>query len=95
MTQKWLIEVASCLQQSIKDAAAKNNKLNCSQIRLKAINAHAQCYYKTGFCQIPRNDRMLLARVLIKDTWNDFDILKQGLQIQKLCGPQWQQDFDN
>lgn len=93
-TQKWLIEVASCLQQSIKQAASENNNLSCQQIRLKAINAHAKCYYETGFCQIPRNDRMLLAKTLIKDTWNDFDILRQGLQIQKLCGPQWQQDLD-
>ncbi len=92
--QAWLVDVAACLQQAVKESAADNNNMTCSQVRLKAIQAHAQCYYKTGFCQIPRNDRMRLVGVLIKDTWNDFDILKQGLEIQMLCGPQWQQNFD-
>lgn len=53
-TEKWLRSVANCLQTKLM--TSHNKKDSDQQVWTKAVKTHAQCYYETGACQLPKTE---------------------------------------
>lgn len=53
-TVKWLSDVAICLQNKLRMNHAETDTEK--QVWLKAVQTHAQCYYETGACDLPRTE---------------------------------------
>lgn len=52
--KKWVTDVISCLQRKNLEDAKKltHTDLMCFDIENYAINSHADCYVKSGFCKL-------------------------------------------
>lgn len=86
-TQKWLVDVAYCLQTAVEKSIQNNPQISCNKIRSKAIQSHSECYVKTGFCQLDRTEQAYIISILAKDAWRP-EIAAQGLLIEFECTKQ-------
>lgn len=84
-TVKWLSDVAICLQHKLSTAHGANDSVK--QVWLKAVQTHAQCYYETGACDLPKSE---LLKVI-----NQFKyelrypaIFFEGMKFVKFCATQ-------
>lgn len=77
----WLVNVAQCLRDKTELAPIETA---CDRIKSTVVNSHSDCYLKTGFCDLPKSDRLKVIELVSREV-TDPEVLKQGLDILSHC----------
>jgi hypothetical protein len=80
--QKWLKDVATCLQQSMDNEIPSG--VECGQIKSQAIKSHTACYDQTNFCGQKFTDVLKVLRMLAPEIPKP-QMIAVGLTIIKNC----------
>ena len=77
----WLSEVRQCLMEKMEELP---ENISCKSIKRKSNGHHFNCYYETGFCDLPFKDKRQLMN-FIKPELKRLDVLLSGLGVIFAC----------
>lgn len=78
--QTVLFNIRSCLQQTLE----AQEGLTCATVRDFAIGSHYDCYVQSGYCQLPSEDKALIAATIANEMRN-ADMRWTALEIESTC----------
>jgi hypothetical protein len=85
--QEFLWTNMQCLQNRLVLPYVLINTRDCSNLKQSALDSHAPCYIKSGFCDLPFTDKLVLTKLLLEnditDIWWDFTL--QVADVLKNC----------
>lgn len=80
--KKWFPKIRLCLQKYIENN--RGSIRDCSDLRVRAINSHVDCYRTTGYCDLDKKDIVKLAEMTgTKALHKDF--IRLTLKLSTLC----------
>lgn len=82
-SKAFLERNAICLQAYLEEMQ-DSYSMSCSKIKRRAIDSHAYCYYKSGYCDLPEKDQSIIigtARV----RWLLPSSISEGIKLHRLC----------
>ena len=79
--EMWLSEVRQCLMEKIEKLP---QNISCQSIKRKSKMHHFNCYYETGFCDLPFKDKKQLVS-FIKPELKRLDVMLSGLGLILAC----------
>jgi hypothetical protein len=79
---RWMPVIAQCLQEEADFTI--DTTTSCEQVEVLAINTHPGCYKKTGFCELPLEDKMKIGEHVFKELAKP-KMFEAMLKIEKDC----------
>lgn len=81
--QEFLDRNAVCLQSYLEDMEGGYD-MSCSELKKEAIDSHAYCYYKSGYCDLIEKDQDRILRAAFK-RWLLPSSISEAIKLHKYC----------
>lgn len=79
--QIWVEEAKNCL---IEKLDTLDEDISCRKFKRKATKQHVPCYIEAGYCNLPKSDRKLITKTVIKSMWRP-SLVWAGLKVLNKC----------
>ncbi|MFG1591244.1 hypothetical protein [Halobacteriovorax sp. CON-3] len=79
--RKWIQDVKACLISGMNDISSESS---CKEFKKTAISHHVPCYLSAGYCELSKEDKKQVIKIVRASAWR-LDIILAGYQVISSC----------